>query len=267
MKHLPLGRAGRGLVFSSLLIVAACSPDGRPTAPHSLPLFAISDAAHAGAAPGFFFLPPMVPQPTLSGTFDADITTLDPRIAICDITTDPDVDCGGSGAGATAAAIVFTTATSPAITIDPPMQYHVNWDTRGAGFMADHTYRVHVTAGASGTRRELGFADVLITETPGQVKQVATGDSVILNDGRTLPIRFWIGTGIPGGIAVSAATPSVTTGGTDLITATIQDLHGAPLAERSEEHTSELQSPVHLVCRLLLEKKKKRKQRHEAQTQ
>src|SRR5690348_18211894 len=30
------------------------------------------------------------------------------------------------------------------------------------------------------------------------------------------------------------------------------DHHG-----RSEEHTSELQSPVHLVCRLLLEKKKK----------
>src|SRR5258708_24940350 len=28
--------------------------------------------------------------------------------------------------------------------------------------------------------------------------------------------------------------------------------------ERSEEHTSELQSPDHLVCRLLLEKKKKR---------
>src|SRR5690348_17557932 len=27
---------------------------------------------------------------------------------------------------------------------------------------------------------------------------------------------------------------------------------------RSEEHTSELQSPVHLVCRLLLEKKKTR---------
>src|SRR4051794_41537068 len=31
--------------------------------------------------------------------------------------------------------------------------------------------------------------------------------------------------------------------------------HLAPAA-RSEEHTSELQSPVHLVCRLLLEKKK-----------
>src|SRR5258708_25177977 len=30
-----------------------------------------------------------------------------------------------------------------------------------------------------------------------------------------------------------------------------------PRRERSEEHTSELQSPDHLVCRLLLEKKKK----------
>src|SRR5437763_3535177 len=28
-------------------------------------------------------------------------------------------------------------------------------------------------------------------------------------------------------------------------------------AQRSEEHTSELQSPMYLVCRLLLEKKKK----------
>src|SRR5690348_18269497 len=37
--------------------------------------------------------------------------------------------------------------------------------------------------------------------------------------------------------------------------------HAHPLPRgrgpRSEEHTSELQSPVHLVCRLLLEKKKK----------
>src|SRR2546422_5699103 len=32
---------------------------------------------------------------------------------------------------------------------------------------------------------------------------------------------------------------------------------GAPRGRRSEEHTSELQSRLHLVCRLLLEKKKK----------
>src|SRR5438876_4821863 len=32
--------------------------------------------------------------------------------------------------------------------------------------------------------------------------------------------------------------------------------HQTNAGARSEEHTSELQSPVHLVCRLLLEKKK-----------
>src|SRR5574337_241040 len=31
-----------------------------------------------------------------------------------------------------------------------------------------------------------------------------------------------------------------------------------PITSRSEEHTSELQSPLNLVCRLLLEKKKKK---------
>src|SRR5689334_24534841 len=34
-----------------------------------------------------------------------------------------------------------------------------------------------------------------------------------------------------------------------------------PLDDRSEEHTSELQSQFHLVCRLLLEKKKKKQER------
>src|SRR5262245_63962342 len=37
---------------------------------------------------------------------------------------------------------------------------------------------------------------------------------------------------------------------------------GLSLAVRSEEHTSELQSLRHLVCRLLLEKKKKREDKH-----
>src|SRR2546422_6549037 len=35
------------------------------------------------------------------------------------------------------------------------------------------------------------------------------------------------------------------------------DLRQIKAAERSEEHTSELQSRLHLVCRLLLEKKKR----------
>src|SRR5687768_18081963 len=37
---------------------------------------------------------------------------------------------------------------------------------------------------------------------------------------------------------------------------------GTALGDRSEEHTSELQSRLHLVCRLLLEKKKKKTKNH-----
>src|SRR5256885_13632943 len=44
----------------------------------------------------------------------------------------------------------------------------------------------------------------------------------------------------------------------DYTWAPVSVLHGVPEAQpRSEEHTSELQSPCNLVCRLLLEKKKK----------
>src|SRR3989454_8888306 len=51
-----------------------------------------------------------------------------------------------------------------------------------------------------------------------------------------------------------------------------RDRHGlrrppAPRRERSEEHTSELQSPCNLVCRLLLEKKKKHTTSLAARTQ
>src|SRR2546426_1935610 len=39
------------------------------------------------------------------------------------------------------------------------------------------------------------------------------------------------------------------------------DVLDLPDEQRSEEHTSELQSPCNLVCRLLLEKKKKKRDR------
>ena len=215
-------------LIPALLIVEACVSGERATAPRFGPEFAISDGGHGSGTPGFYFLPPIA-QPTFGGSFDADITTLNPQIAICDITSGPDNDCGG--AGGTSAVIVFTTTSTPAITVNlTTEQYQVTWDTRAAGFVAGHTYRVHVTAGASGARRELGFADVLLSTTPGQAKDVTTGDVIVAKDGRTLPINFRIEAGIVGSVSVSAATPSVATGGTDLLTAGVEDLHGAPLA-------------------------------------
>jgi N-acetylneuraminic acid mutarotase len=212
-------------LMPALVILNACSSSDRPTAPRSRPEFAISDAVHEGGTRGFYFLPPMVAQPASSGTFDGDITTLNPAIAICDVTND--ASCGPSSG----TLIVFTTTSNPAISVDlTTPQYQVNWNTQAAGFVAGHTYRVHVTAGASGARRELGFADVLLTTTPGQAKFLQTGDIIVLQDGRTLPIHVRVETGIPGSLALSAATASVGSGGTDLITATVQDLHGALLA-------------------------------------
>src|SRR2546422_7518459 len=42
---------------------------------------------------------------------------------------------------------------------------------------------------------------------------------------------------------------------------------GARTETRSEEHTSELQSRLHLVCRLLLEKKKNKNKQHNSNEQ
>src|SRR5205809_5775549 len=47
--------------------------------------------------------------------------------------------------------------------------------------------------------------------------------------------------------------------GTQLFERGKAEITVTPVGERSEEHTSELQSRLHLVCRLLLEKKKKTK--------
>src|SRR2546425_5063077 len=43
----------------------------------------------------------------------------------------------------------------------------------------------------------------------------------------------------------------------------LEDEPDLAVAERSEEHTSELQSLAYLVCRLLLEKKKKKNIKHQ----
>src|SRR2546422_4083518 len=61
-------------------------------------------------------------------------------------------------------------------------------------------------------------------------------------------------------------------GGSDLRFAKTEVDHARPPGaqpieqQRSEEHTSELQSRLHLVCRLLLEKKKRKVRAHRAHT-
>src|SRR5688500_20384504 len=64
----------------------------------------------------------------------------------------------------------------------------------------------------------------------------------------TTLFRSEVSSAKPEGVAASGALHHTLTG------------HGG--SARSEEHTSELQSPCNLVCRLLLEKKKKSTQQH-----
>src|SRR2546429_3395336 len=56
-----------------------------------------------------------------------------------------------------------------------------------------------------------------------------------------------------------APDPAVASLGQPLSDASLQHARAIAQSSRSEEHTSELQSRLHLVCRLLLEKKKKKK--------
>src|SRR5262245_62900675 len=67
----------------------------------------------------------------------------------------------------------------------------------------------------------------------------------------TLPARSFHVPAAPGTLACPPSRPSTPTSRATLVTCS------ANVASESEEHTSELQSLRHLVCRLLLEKKKK----------
>src|SRR5258708_31600400 len=62
--------------------------------------------------------------------------------------------------------------------------------------------------------------------------------------------------GAAGGPFTVSGNHNYTDEGTYTVAVTFTDDGSGPA--RSEEHTSELQSPDHLVCRLLLEKKKQR---------
>src|SRR5256885_3123281 len=66
--------------------------------------------------------------------------------------------------------------------------------------------------------------------------------TTLFRSARTPPARTWQGRIVAGRVVRRAA-----------------DAPACPPCSRSEEHTSELQSPCNLVCRLLLEKKKKTK--------
>lgn len=205
-------RLKRAAGLAAILVAAACTADAiSPTAPTGGPRETISDAAHASAVPGFYFLPPMVPQPSYSGTFDA---ALQPRVEICELS--------GSSCVTTIATFTFGTGASNVKLDAAGQQYSVNWKTADYNLDPAKNYRISVYQGTF----RLGYADVDVVGTAKELKNVDTGQYIALLDDRTLPIKFRIETGIPAVVTVTPASDSVYVGDTKQFTATCADLHG-----------------------------------------
>jgi hypothetical protein len=200
-----------------LFTAAACAGDvTAPAAPGDAgPAQTISDAAHAGAVPGFYFLPPMVPNPSYPGTFDGG---LQPRVEICEL--------AGAACGPLIAQYTTTSGTGGQVVTVGTSSYQVNWHTNQFDLDPARTYRISVFVGAF----RLGFADVDVVNSGKELKNVDTQQYIALQDGRTLPIKFRIETGIAGQVIVSPDSAAVPVGGTQQFTATVLDLHGNPVA-------------------------------------
>lgn len=205
-------RLKRAATLAAVLAVAACTADSTsPTAPTVGPRTTISDAAHSGVVPGFYFLPPLVPQPTYSGTFDAALT---PRVEICELS--------GTACATTIATFTFGTGSSNVRVDVPGPQYSVNWKTSDYNLDVNKYYRISVYQGSF----LLGYADVDVVGAAKDLRNVDTGQYIALLDDRTLPIKFRIETGIPAQVVVTPASDSVNVGETKQFSASCLDLHG-----------------------------------------
>jgi Tol biopolymer transport system component len=190
----------------------------------------ISDGSFGGNA-HFFFLPPLLAQPTYSGESDAGQS---PTVVVC--------EWDGSSCGVIVASFVRGEAPDGAITYDATAeQYHVNWDThvciQGACTLdPNKTYRLRVLVGPYAY--ELGHADLDVVSTAAQLKNVQTGEFIGLVNGRTLPIKFRIETGAYVPVASVNVSPSAvqlapsSPGNTAQLSATVTGADGSLLLDR-----------------------------------
>ena len=161
------------------IVLVACAAE-EPATVARRELAVISDAVHSGGTEGFFFLPPLVPDPSASGGFVADIA---PVVRI---------DRLDAQFVTTATIAEFTMATGPGsetVRVDPVAEHYiVNWHTDEFALSAAITYRIRVLVSSG----QLGFADVDVVDSGRELRNVQTGEFVALLNGRTLPIKFRI---------------------------------------------------------------------------
>jgi len=160
------------------LVAVACNDLRTPTDVPS-PSFAIRDGAHNGGNAHFYWLPPLVPAPSPTGTFDPSIS---PVVRISE------------WAGAEGALVAeYTRSSGPppgseTLQLDVQGQrYFVNFNSAQFNLNPNINYRIRVLL--AGT--ELGFADVDVVANNGDLRRVDE-DHIPLRTGRTLLIPFRI---------------------------------------------------------------------------
>lgn len=171
------------------LLLVACEQDELPT---ELPLSpdpaaVISDGARGGN-PDFFFLPPLVPDPTGHENWDDGgfNPNYSPEVRICP--GHPTESCDGAGAVARFTMTQGTGSEVVRVSRDDE-HYIVNWDT---GNVPDDTREYSIRVLVNGA--ELGFVDIILGSNRDlkEMRNSKTGDVVPLKDGRTVPIKFRI---------------------------------------------------------------------------
>jgi alpha-tubulin suppressor-like RCC1 family protein len=206
------------LVPAALALAFATGCDNQPlaTAPTASerPAFEIADASRDYKA-GFYWLPPMAKSPAYTGTFDA---ALSPTVEICEL--------AGDLCGPVLATYSTTTGTgSELIGLDADDQlYHLNWHAKDFDLSTTKLYRVSVRAGIHETL--LGYADVQPVTDGRGLKNVDTDEYLGLVDGRTLPIKFRVETGIVGDLRVEPIETEIEPGDMRQFVAILSDLHG-----------------------------------------
>ncbi len=180
-------RLNRILCTAAVLVTAACSGDSpSPVAPADAPAREILDASRSNLVQGFYWLAPLVPQPTFSGTFDPNVS---PTVQVCELAGPPPSTC-------TATIVAQFTKTAGTggqlVTVNTGGQYYqANWHTDLSNLDPAKYYRI--TVFVNGT--EFGHADVDPVNSGKELKNVDTNELIPLVDGRTLPIKFRIETG------------------------------------------------------------------------
>jgi uncharacterized protein YjiK len=162
-----------------VLLAAGCGAGSGPREPigeASQPL--ISDQVHSGGQYGFFFLPPLVPPPALTGTFDG---TQSPVVRIDEM--DP------SAPGSTHTIVTYTTSGSGSqkVRVDATVpEYVVSWKVSSFSLSTAKIYRINVLLGAN----VAGLLD-LQPISGNKFKVLDTGATMTVTGG-TLPIQWFI---------------------------------------------------------------------------